>query len=262
MARTIAITGKGGVGKTTVAALIVRYLEDSAAGPILALDADPDCNLGSVLGIDVEQTIGGLREELLKEMKDLPPGMSKQQYIEAGLHQIVVETPKLDLITMGRGEGPGCYCFVNILLRKFAEDLAPSYQWVVMDNEAGMEHISRRTTSQIDDLIVVVNANPLSHDCARRIDRLLDGLGREVRDRYFLLNATSPKLADAVREKLADLSLEYLGCLPRDEALEDLAFEGKSIFALQDGPALQGIWQAMDRIMGRTARPIRAEQVQ
>ena len=248
MARTIAITGKGGVGKTTVAALIVRYLAEHAAGAILALDADPDCNLAALLGIEVESTIGDLREDILKRIKDFSPGMSKQQYVEAGLHQIIAETPKVDLITMGRGEGPGCYCFINNLLRKFADDLLPSYEWMVMDNEAGLEHLSRRTASSVDHLIVVVNENPLAIGCARRIDELLSGLGRNVRHKYFLLNAVREDRVAAVVEKMSGSSLEYLGAIGRDDALDEAVFRGESVYALAATPAVRIMERVMEQI--------------
>ena len=134
MAKIIAVTGKGGTGKTVVAALIIKYLKQHASGPLLAIDADPDRNLSTVLGVAVEQTIGDLREETLEKIKSIPAGMSKSDYIEAGLHQIIVETEKVDFVTMGRAEGPGCYCFINSLLRKFSDGLQESYEWVVMDN--------------------------------------------------------------------------------------------------------------------------------
>jgi len=244
----IAVTGKGGVGKSTIAALIVSHLRRHAAGPILALDADPDANLGVILGIAVETTIGQLREDFLRRIKDFPAGMSKEVYFEAGLHEIVAETPEVDLITMGRGEGPGCYCFINNVLRKFADDLMPSYRWVVMDNEAGLEHLSRRTASRIDHLLVVVNANPLALDCARRIDALLSDLNREVRNSYFLVNAARPEHVGAIRERLAGLSLSYLGAVPHDDAVEELIFRGQSIYDLEDGPAVGIIEQVMQKI--------------
>ena len=247
--KVIAVTGKGGVGKTTVAAMIVRFLKENADGPVLALDADPDANLGTVLGIPVETTIGDLREEVLRAIKDFPAGMSKDAYIEAGLHQIIEESEKVDLVTMGRGEGPGCYCFVNNLLRKFADDLMPSYEWVVMDNEAGMEHLSRRTASRIDHLIVVVNENPLSLDCAERIDVLLKDMDRDVRNKYVLLNAVRPDRVEAVRRRLTGLSLTDLGAIPRDDAVEDLIFEGRPIGELADGPALQAVYAALRGIL-------------
>ena len=180
MAKIIAVTGKGGTGKTVITALIIKWLKENASGPILALDADPDANLGTVLGIRADKTIGDMREDTLKEIKNLPAGMSKSAYIEAGLHQIVVENEKVDLITMGRPEGPGCYCYLNNLLREFADKMQASYEWVVMDNEAGLEHLSRRTASKIHSLLVVVNENPLSIDCAERIEKLVRELKNEI----------------------------------------------------------------------------------
>ena len=249
MAQTIAVTGKGGVGKTTVAALVVRYLRDNDLGPVLALDADPDCNLATLLGIPVETTIGDLREDVLRQIKDFPPGMSKENFVEAGLHQIIVETPSVDLVTMGRGEGPGCYCFINNLLRKFADELADSYKWMVIDNEAGMEHLSRRTASRIDHLIVVVNDNPLSTDCAVRIDALLADLDRDVRNKYFLLNAVRGGRDEAVMQAMAPLSLEHLGTIPHDEALADAVLRRESVYTLENSPVL-GIIDAIMRKIG------------
>ena len=248
MAQTIAVTGKGGVGKTTVAALIVRHLRDHTPGPILALDADPDCNLATLLGIEVETTIGDLREDVLREIKNFPPGMSKENFVEAGLHGIIVETHKVDLITMGRGEGPGCYCFINNLLRKFADELTTSYQWLVMDNEAGLEHLSRRTASKIDHLIVVVNENPLSMDCAERIDGLLKDLDRDVRNKYYVVNAVREERLAAVEERMAPLDLERLGVIPHDDALEDVIFQRRSIYELANGPVLETINGMMQTI--------------
>ncbi|MBN1671816.1 MAG: AAA family ATPase [Kiritimatiellae bacterium] len=248
MARTIAVTGKGGTGKTAIAALIIRHLKQHAAGPILALDADPDANLATVLGIRVEKTIGDLREETLAEVKNLPAGMSKSAYIEAGLHQIVVETEKVDLLAMGRSEGPGCYCYVNNLLRDFSEKLHTAYQWVVMDNEAGMEHLSRRTASRIDSLIVVVNDSPLALDCARRIDQLVTDLKNPVGKRYLVVNMAPEERVAAVRARAADLTLEFLGHVPRDPALEEKVFNGESLFGLDESPAVRRIGEMMARM--------------
>ena len=248
MAKTIAVTGKGGVGKTTVAGLVVRYLRNNTPGPILAMDADPDCNLATVLGIDVESTIGDLREDMLKQIKDFPPGMSKENYVEAGLHELITETPKVDMITMGRGEGSGCYCFINNLLRRFADDLLPAYTWMVMDNEAGLEHLSRRTAAFIDHLIVVVNENPLAIDCAKRVDQLLDDLNRDVRNRYFVLNAVREDRIPIVLDKMSGLGLKHLGTIPRDEAVEEAVFRGESLFDLATTPAVGTIDEIMHKI--------------
>lgn len=248
MAKTIVVAGKGGTGKTTTAALIVKHLKEHASGSILALDADPDANLATVLGIPVDKTIGDLREETLKAMKDFPPGMSKASYIEAGLHQIVVETEKVDLITMGRGEGPACYCYINNLLRKFADYLMASYDWMVMDTEAGLEHLSRRTASRIDNLLVVVNESPLAMDCAKRIHELIPTIKNPVKRKFLVLNNVREERIETVKQKAAGLDLEYLGCIPFDSALEELVFEGESIYKLVGSPATLRIDEMMQAI--------------
>jgi CO dehydrogenase maturation factor len=249
MAKILAVAGKGGTGKTTVTGLILKYLKEYAEGPVLALDADPDANLGTVLGIPVEKTIGDLREETLKEIKSLPPGMNKSNYIQAGLHQIVVERPKIDMITMGRSEGPGCYCYINSVMRKFSDDLQADYAWVVMDNEAGLEHLSRRTASNVDALVVVVNANPLALDCARRIDVLTDEFSNKIRRKYILINnVTEPKNIPVLEERIGDISMEYLGYIPYDKEIEDSIFNGQSLFSLPETSAVQRINEIMSHI--------------
>jgi CO dehydrogenase maturation factor len=245
MAKVIAITGKGGTGKTTTAALIVKWLKANARGPILALDADPDANLATVLAVPIPKTIGDLREETVRQIKSLPVGMTKANYIQAGLHQIVVETPKVDFITMGRSEGPGCYCFVNTLLREFAEDLEDAYEWVVTDNEAGLEHLSRRTTAHVDHLIVVVNNSPLAVDCARRIHEVITSLKNEVLHKHVLLNGVNPARLEVLKQKLEPFGFNFLGCLPHDDAVEEQVFGGKSLYDVNDTPATR----AMDEIM-------------
>ena len=245
MAKTIAVTGKGGTGKTVVAALIIKWLKENASGPILALDADPDANLGAVLGICAEKTIGDLREETLKEIKNLPAGMSKSVYIEAGLHKIVVENEKVDLITMGRPEGPGCYCYLNNLLREFADKMQASYEWVVMDNEAGLEHLSRRTASKIHSLLVVINENPLSIDCAERIDKLVRELKNEIGVIYVVANSVNESQSRQLKGKIDRLRMKYLGFIPYDQKLEELIFKRKSLFDLVSSEAFSKI----DKIM-------------
>ncbi len=249
MAKILAIAGKGGTGKTTIAGLVIAYLKRYADGPILALDADPDANLGTVLGIHPESSIGDLREETLREIKSLPSGMSKSNYIQAGLHQIVAESQKVDMITMGRSEGPGCYCYINSVLRKFSDDLQSEYEWVVMDNEAGLEHLSRRTASHVDGLIIVVNASPLALDCARRIDELTAEFSNEIRRKYVLLNNVRDEAYVPVLEEwMKARSMTYLGCIQHDEGVEDSIMKGRSLFELTDSPAVRTIHTLMSRI--------------
>ncbi|MFC1499020.1 AAA family ATPase [Verrucomicrobiota bacterium] len=248
MSKVIAVTGKGGTGKTTVVSLIIKHLKAHAQGTILALDADPDSNLATVLGVPLEMSIGQLREETLKEMKNFPPGMDKSNYIEAGLHQIICETDKMDFIAMGRSEGPGCYCYINSLLRKFADDLQSSYDWVIMDNEAGLEHLSRRTAARVDHLITIINNTPLSIDCARRVQDLLGGISNEVRKKHYIINNVNSEKVSIIKERCADLDMEYLGCIPPDPELEDAIFNGKPLFELDTTPAVLSINEMMDKI--------------
>jgi len=146
----IAVAGKGGSGKTSIASLIIRYLIKKGVKPVLAVDADPNANLGESLGIGVKQTIGAIIATFNKEKINIPPGMTKEAYLEFKLNDAMVESKGLDLLTMGRGEGAACYCYPNLLLRKFIDSLTGNYTCMVMDNEAGMEHLSRRTTQNIE----------------------------------------------------------------------------------------------------------------
>ena len=248
MAKTIAVAGKGGTGKTIVAALIIRHLKQQGDGPILAIDADPDSNLATVLGVKVAKTIGDVREETLKEIRSLPAGMSKQAYIEAGLHEVIVETEAVDFVAMGRSEGPGCYCYINNLLRKFSEDVERSYRWVILDNEAGMEHISRRTTSRVHSLLMVVNDNPLSMDCAERVSRLVRELKSEVQNKYVLVNAVRHGLSDRSRQRLQSLDVELAGEIAWDPAVEECVLNGTSLYKLNSSPAVLQIAEVMKNI--------------
>lgn len=248
MAKILAMTGKGGVGKTTTTALMISYLRKNAIGAVLALDADPDANLAKVLGVPMDCSIGQLREETLKEMKNFPAGMDKQSYIESGLHEIIVETNKVDFITMGRSEGPGCYCYINSLLRKFADNLQEAYEWVVMDNEAGLEHLSRRTASKVDHLITVINNTPLAIDCARRVEDLLKGITNEVKNKHYIINGVNDERVDIIKERCADLDMKFLGHIPLDAELEEAIFNGQSLFEVADSPAVLKVNEIMDKL--------------
>lgn len=248
MAITIAVTGKGGVGKTVVAALMIRHLRSLRAGPVLAIDADPDANLGTVLGVAASRTLGDLREASLTEVRKLPPGMNKAAYIEAGLHETIVETEGVDFLVMGRPEGPGCYCYVNNLLREFADKLLPSYAWMVMDSEAGLEHLSRRTAAHLDHLVVVINENPLSIDCARRISQVVASVKNDVRRQHLLVNDVPENRADAVFAKTVGLKMNRLGCIPHDDAVARMILEGQTLYELDNTPAVSRMAEIMKRL--------------
>jgi CO dehydrogenase maturation factor len=248
--RSIAVAGKGGTGKTTIAALIITKLCAAGESPVLAVDADPDANLGTLLGVEPRQSIGDLREEVREAMSSFPAGMSKASYVEAGLHQLIEEAPGFDLITMGRGEGSGCYCYLNSLIKKFSDDLAPSYSWLVMDNEAGLEHISRRTSVDIDALIVVVNDNPISLNSARKVQEITDNLKGRIRSRYVITNMVKEERKPAVIKRLSELALEYIADIPYDSKLEDWIYEGKPLSSLEDSPVLDSIEHILSKIGG------------
>lgn len=238
---TIAVAGKGGTGKTTLAALIIQLLRERGEGPILAVDADPNANLNELLGMEVGQTIGDLREETLENIAELPPGLSKEHYLEYGLHECLVEGEGLDLLAMGHGEGPKCYCMVNHILRKYIEILRENYRWVVIDNEAGMEHLSRRTTQDVDALLIVANANPISLRSAGRIAELARKLKLRIAERYLVVNNLESDESDELplptdlQEELNRLELPLLGVIPHDEALYQLALEGRPVSELEPG---------------------------
>ena len=250
MAKTIAVAGKGGSGKSILAALLVNHLCKRGMGPVLAIDADPDSNLGTLLDLKPSKSIGDLREDVLKEMKNFPAGMSRASYVEAGLHEIIEEAEGFDLITMGRGEGAGCYCSLNNMIRKFSQDLTPSYSWVVIDNEAGLEHISRRTTQYIDSLIVVVNDNPLSFHSAERIEALTEDLESRIQKKYLVSNMVRDERKDKVHDRLSGMKFEYICDIPYDAKLEEIVYEDKPLSCLSNSPILGYIDLIIKKIGG------------
>jgi CO dehydrogenase maturation factor len=207
--KTIAVSGKGGTGKSTLSALIVRWLRANGARSILAVDADSNVNLNDLLGSELKESVGSIREEMRKSVDQLPAGMTKQEFLEYKIHSSLVETPDFDLIAMGRPEGPGCYCYANNLLRDILKTLSTNYQWVVIDNEAGMEHLSRRTTQNIDYLLIVSDLSARGIRAAGRINRLLSELDTRVGQRQLILNRVrgtdenpvSPTLNQVIKEE-------------------------------------------------------------
>lgn len=250
MSKSIAVAGKGGTGKSTAVAMIISSLVNRGMGPVLAVDADPDCNLGTLLGRTPKQTIGDLRDDLLKEIKNFPAGMTKANYIESGLHEIIEEAEGFDLITMGKGEGASCYCYINSLIRKFCDDLAPSYQWVVIDNEAGLEHLSRRTTVDIDGLVTVVGENPLSFDCAFQIEAITKEMKDRIARNFLVTNMIKEERKAKVHERASRLEMELVCDIPYSAKLEETIFLGKPVQELVGDPVMHCINQIIQRIGG------------
>ncbi|HDN84282.1 MAG TPA: carbon monoxide dehydrogenase [Candidatus Aerophobetes bacterium] len=251
MAFTIAVAGKGGVGKTTLSALIIVDLLRKGFKPVLAVDADPNVNLNILLGIEAPQAIGTLREKALEEVKNIefPAGMSKATYLEYGFQSCLAEGEGFDLMVMGRPEGPGCYCFANDVLRKFIDKLTPNYRYVVIDSEAGMEHLSRRTTQNVDILFMISDSNLIALKSAKRISDLVDELKLNISKRYLVLNNTENSMVSKITEKIKDTGLELAGIIPKDEMLFSFALEEKPLTEL---PSESVAFIAVDRLLKKT----------
>ncbi|MBE0635752.1 AAA family ATPase [Candidatus Bipolaricaulota bacterium] len=242
MGVTIAIAGKGGVGKTTVCGLIIEALRRRTGGPILAIDADPNATLSEVLGLKVEVTLGEMQATTLANIRDLPSGVPLGRHIEYELHRAMVEGDGVDLITMGRGEGPGCYCAVNSILRRCLETLSSGYPYTVLDNEAGLEHLSRRVSQGVDALIIVSDGNPVALRAAGRINQLVDSLSLNFRQRGLVLNNLRGELGAKAQVVLAKTGLPVLARLPHDDDLEALNLDERPLSELPDDhPTLQTV---------------------
>jgi len=231
---SIAVAGKGGSGKTSVASLIIRYLRNSKLEPILAIDADPNANLAESLGFEVKQTVGLIISSFNNEKINIPAGMTKEAYLEYKLNEAIVEDKGLDLLTMGRGEGPDCYCYPNLILRKFADSLAGNYAHVVMDNEAGMEHLSRRTTQNIDALVIISDHSVKGVRTVARIRDLVSELKLVVKRQVVAINFAPDKLAPLVSEELTRLTIEPAALIPEDEQIYKYDLELKPLLELPD----------------------------
>lgn len=250
MAYTIAVAGKGGTGKTTIAGFLVDYLVKNKMTPVLAVDADPNANLNQVLDMDVETTLGEIREEVSIKNRDgkLPSGMTKADYINLKLQQAVIEGHGFDLLVMGRPEGLGCYCFANGLLREATDRLSDSYKFMVIDNEAGLEHLSRRTTKKVDLMFAVSECSKRGIDAAARVKELIAELDLDVRDLYVIVNRVPEGgLTKEVKEAIDNYGLKLAGTVPIDAKIFDYDNRGIPLIQLsQDTPARKAVDKIFD----------------
>lgn len=247
MATTIAISGKGGSGKTTVAAMIIRtLLERADSGAVLAVDADPNSCLGMALGVEPAGTIADIREDARAKAPG-NTGMDKLRTVQYAIQQAITESKGFDLLTMGRPEGPSCYCAVNNMLRKFLDELSSRYRFVIIDNEAGMEHLSRRTTSNVDMLCIVTNPTAVGLVTARRILELAGQLPIGVRQIGVIWN----NVADTghVGQEIGN-AVETFGHIPYDTAVFDSSIQGKTVFDLEENsPAFEAVRNMTEHIL-------------
>lgn len=252
-----AVSGKGGTGKTMFAALLVRTLSEmDGGGDILAIDADPDENLSGALGLEYKKTIGDLREELLRERDKLAPTQSWRSLLEYRIMEALVEGDKFDLLVMGRPEGPGCYCAVNHVLREIIDTFARNYDYVVIDAEAGLEHLSRRTTQDVDVMLVITDPSRRGVTTAQRIRDLSRDLEIKFKNLFVIINRVSPEKADRIKKYSEDLGLEVLGSIPEDEYVLEYDFEGRPLTQLpEDSKALGSVREIARRLLARCKIP-------
>jgi len=237
---TIAVAGKGGTGKTTMSSLVIRHFVRAGKTPVFAVDADSNFNLNDQLGVAVASTIGGSREEMKRKINanEVPAGMTKDAYLEILMQASLIESEGFDLLVMGRPEGPGCYCAANNMLRRHLEVLAGNYPVVVIDNEAGMEHLSRRTTAKIDLLLLVSEPSPVGIMTAARIRDLAREIEIDVARTGLIINrVTSPSIAARLVEEARGLGLEVLGTVPLDDVVVEQAMAHLPAFKLPDDAA-------------------------
>lgn len=248
MSQIIAIAGKGGTGKTTICAMLVKILKERKTGSILAVDADPNSNLAENLGVKPEQTIGGILDAVSNPEKSIPPGMPKDRFIELEVQKAVEEAGDFDVLTMGRPEGPGCYCYVNNVLRASMDKLIKDYDFVIIDNEAGLEHLSRRTTRYADSLLIISNPTPVGLKSAERILAITKELGIKTRRNLLLINTFNQ---DIKEERIRHLDLEYLGSIPLDPEITKISLAGGSFCDLNDSAiSLAALRKIGDKIWG------------
>ena len=258
MTTTIAVAGKGGTGKTTLAGLIVRYLREHRQGTILAIDADPSSNLNYVLGLELEETIGDILEDMLDQVlansslaSSMPGGMSKQDYLDYQIQMALIEGETIDFLAMGRPEGPGCYCATNNMLRVIMDRIGNNYDYVVMDNEAGMEHISRRTTRDVDHLILVTDLSQRGVITVKRIIDMVPTLDVNVEKMYLVVNRLmSDSLPTAMASAIENLDIELVGTITNDNVMTEFEFTGRPLVDLpDDSQVVQAVYQIADKIL-------------
>ena len=248
MTVTIAVAGKGGTGKTTFSALLIRYLVDKNKGSIMALDADANANLNEALGLDVDVMISDILAET-KDPKSVPAGMTKDMFIDYKMAHAVIETKTVDLLVMGNPQGPGCYCYPNDLLKKHLESLSQNYDYLVADNEAGLEHISRRTIPNVDYLFVISDASARGIRSAGRVKQLVDSLNSPVKNIFLIVTKVPEDGIEALTPEIEKTGLQLIGTIPMDPNVTQYDIEAKPLFDLpEDSVAVKAVEEILSQV--------------
>jgi len=246
MVKIIAVSGKGGVGKTMVACLLIKALSEFGIKNILAIDADPDSNLAESLDENVGKTMGDIREDLFKENRS--PGVSWRDLLEYRMMEAMIETDKFDLLAMGRPEGPGCYCAINHVLRQVIDIFSKNYDVVVIDTEAGLEHLSRRKTRNVDILLIVTDPSKKGISTCQRIKELSEKLDINIKKTFIIINRARNDIKEIVNN--AQKIHEIIGIVPEDEHVREYDLYGKPLIELpEDSEALISVRKIAEKIM-------------
>lgn len=261
MTITIALAGKGGVGKTTISGMVIKYLAQKQLGNILAIDADPSSNLNMVLGLDLDWTVGDIREDMLHQVKNslmasgasmgtLPGGQSKRDYLDYKVRSSLSEGIRYDLIAMGRGEGTGCYCAVNHNLREVIDSISKNYAYVVIDNEAGMEHLSRRTTRDVQHLLVISDPTQRGLVAAKRVAEMSKDLDINIENAYLIINRLPGALPPELKDFIARMDIKLLGVIPSNDEIAMFEITGRPLVEIElNSPVYLSVAKMIDKII-------------
>ena len=255
MTQTIAFAGKGGVGKTTICGLLIQYLCRKGQGAVLAVDADANSNLNEVLGVEVEMTLGDIRENIARadiaDPSPIPPNMTKADYAEIMMNNALIEADDFDMLVMGRTQGKGCYCYVNGLLSAQVDKYAKNYRYVVVDNEAGLEHISRGVLPKVDTILLVSDCSRRGIQAVGRIAEMIQELKLGVKEVKLIVNrAPGGVLNTGVQEEIAKQGLDLLGVVPQDDTVYEYDAEGKPSVTVPDNAPVKVAATALFQKLG------------
>jgi CO dehydrogenase maturation factor len=237
MPHTIAVAGKGGVGKTTTCGMIIDYLCKKGTGPVLVVDADANSNLNEVLGVELETSLGQIREEMAQAelKKSIPAGMTKGDFAEMKFSQALIEEDDFDMLVMGRTQGEGCYCFVNSMLKRQMDKYVPNYAYVVMDNEAGLEHVARGTLPHVDTMLLISDCSRRGVQAVARLAEMINEMELKPGQMGLIINRAPGGVLDAgVKAEIDRHGLKLLGVLPQDEAVYRCDCDGEPSAKLPD----------------------------